>query len=100
MNGPGARHAAAHQFAVSGDCLVVGGVPLPRLAAQVGQTPFYAYDRSLIDARVAELRAALPREVELHYAMKANPMPALIAHLVRGVDGIDVASGGELRVAL
>ena len=28
-----------------------------RLAARVGQTPFYAYDRALLDARVAELRA-------------------------------------------
>ena len=47
-----------------------------------------------------ELRAALPREISLHYAMKANPMPALVAHMARPVDGIDVASGAELRVAL
>jgi diaminopimelate decarboxylase len=38
--------------------------------------------------------------VKLHYAMKANPMPALVGHMVRLVDGIDVASGRELRVAL
>ena len=43
------------QFAVVDDCLVVGGMPLPRLAARVGQTPFYAYDRALLDARVREL---------------------------------------------
>jgi diaminopimelate decarboxylase len=88
------------QFKVVDDCLLVNGIPLPRLAARAGQTPFYAYDRSLLDARVAELRAALPREVSLHYAMKANPMPALVMHMARLVDGIDVASGGELRVAL
>ena len=88
------------QFDVVDDCLVVGGIALTRLAAQVGQTPFYAYDRGQIDARVAALRNALPREVSLHYAMKANPMPALVAHMVRRVDGIDVASGRELRVAL
>jgi len=50
--------------------------------------------------RVAELRAALPPDVHLHYAMKANPMPAVVQHLASLVDGIDVASGGELRVAL
>ena len=88
------------QFDVVDDCLVVGGIALTRLAAQVGQTPFYAYDRGQIDARVAALRDVLPREVSLHYAMKANPMPALVAHMVRRVDGIDVASGRELRVAL
>ena len=93
-------HAPMRHFAVVDDCLVVGGVPLPRLAARVGQTPFYAYDRSALDARVADLRAILPREVRLHYAMKANPMPALVAHMARRVDGIDVASGRELRVAL
>jgi len=32
--------------------------------------------------------------------MKANPMPALVQHLAGLVDGIDVASGGELKVAL
>jgi diaminopimelate decarboxylase len=49
---------------------------------------------------VAELRAALPASIKLHYAMKANPMPAVVSHMARLVDGIDVASGGELRVAL
>ena len=77
-------------------------MPLPRLAARVGQTPFYAYDRALLTRTVAELRAALPREVELHYAMKANPMPALVAHMAAAcVDGIDVASARrECDVAL
>ncbi len=93
-------HAAMYQFAVEGGELVVGGERLSRLAARVGQTPFYAYDRSLLRARVAELRAALPKAVKLHYAMKANPMPALVAFMAGLVDGIDVASAGELKVAL
>lgn len=80
--------------------LTVGGIPLTRLAARVGQTPFYAYDRQLLNKRVSALRAALPETLKIHYAMKANPMPALVAHMARLVDGIDVASGGELRVAL
>lgn len=93
-------HAPLTQFAVRDDCLMVGGVTLTRLAAQVGRTPFYAYDREAISRRVDELRAALPSAVHLHYAMKANPMPAVVQHLAGLVDGIDVASGGELRVAL
>ena len=93
-------HAAMDQFpAVAGE-LVVGGIPLSQLAARVGHTPFYAYDRRLIDGRVAQLRGALPPGVKLHYAMKANPMPALVCHVAGLVDGIDVASAGELRVAL
>ena len=94
------RHSAPSGWSVADDCLVVGGVPLTRLAERVGRTPFYAYDRRLIDARVSELRRHLPPLVKLHYAMKANPMPSLVAFMAGIVDGIDVASGGELSVAL
>ncbi|UGQ46221.1 pyridoxal-dependent decarboxylase, exosortase A system-associated [Massilia endophytica] len=94
------QHAALLQFPVQDDCLAVGGVPLTRLAQRVGQTPFFAYDRAAMTRRVAELREHLPPSVHLHYAMKANPMPAVVQHMARLVDGIDVASGGELRTAL
>ncbi len=82
------------------NCLQIGGKPLSQLAEQIGSTPFYAYDRRLITARVAELRAALPADVHLHYAIKANPMPAVVQHLAEMVDGFDVASVGELKTAL
>ncbi|PZN26726.1 MAG: pyridoxal-dependent decarboxylase, exosortase A system-associated, partial [Proteobacteria bacterium] len=88
------------QFATAGEELLVGGVPLTRLAARVGRTPFYAYDRTLISERVRALRAALPASVGLHYAIKANPMPAVVGHLAQRVDGMDVASAGELKLAL
>jgi diaminopimelate decarboxylase len=93
-------HAPLLHWPVVDDCLQVGAVPLTRLALRVGRTPFYAYDRRLLSERVALLRRHLPREIKLHYAMKANPMPALVAHMAAQVDGIDVASGGELSVAL
>ena len=74
------QHVPMSQFVVdaSGE-LIVGGQRLSVLAERVGQTPFYAHDRGLLKSRVAELRAALPREIKLHYAMKANPMPAKVA---------------------
>jgi len=97
---PAPVHAPMSQFPIENGELVIGGVPLGRLAARVGQTPFYAYDRGLLSRRVGELRAALPASIKLHFAMKANPMPALVAHMVRLVDGIDVASERELTVAL
>jgi len=75
-------------------------MPLTRLADRVGRTPFYAYDRKRLDDRVAQLRAVLPGSVKLHYALKANPMPALVCHMATLVDGFDVASGAELQVAL
>ena len=78
----------------------VAGVPVGLLAERVGSTPFFAYDRAAIDARVASLRAALPGDVHLSYAVKANPMPAVVQHLARRLDALDVASGAEMRVAL
>lgn len=93
-------HAPMNQFATAAGQLLVGGITLQHLAARVGQTPFYAYDRQLLRSRVAELRAVLPKTIKLHYAMKANPMPALVGVMADLVDGIDVASGGELKVAL
>lgn len=94
------QHAPMTQFDVVDDELLVGGIPLTRLAARVGQTPFYVYDRARMTERVALLRRHLPKEIHLHYAMKANPMPAVVQHMAGLVDGLDIASGGELRVAL
>ena len=94
------RHAALSGWAIAKDCLMVGGVPLDVLAQRVGSTPFYAYDKNALDQRVRLLRSSLPADIELHYAIKANPLPALVSHMARLVDGLDVASGGELKVAL
>ena len=93
-------HWPMSQFPVVDDCLWIGGMPLTQLAARVGQTPFYAYERRLLDQKMALLRGALPPAIELHYAVKANPMPAVVQHMAGLVDGLDVASLGELRVAL
>ena len=98
---PGApRHAPMTQFASDGGQLLVGGETLSTLAERVGQTPFFAYDRALLRRRVDELRSTLPAGIRLHYAMKANPMPAVVGLMAQLVDGIDVASAGELKVAL
>ncbi len=93
-------HAPMRQFPVQAGELLVGGRPLSQLAAALGQTPFYVYERALLQRRAAELRAALPVGIQLHYAMKANPLPAVVGCMVGLVDGIDVASAGEMRLAL
>lgn len=100
MNNLSPEHAPLVQFSVQDDCLQIGGIALTRLAQRVGSTPFYAYDREKITERIALLRRNLPEEILLHYAMKANPMPAVVQHLAGLVDGMDVASVGEMRIAL
>ncbi len=80
--------------------LEIGGLSLPRLAERAGQTPFFVYDRSKLGERVALLRQMLAPELRIHYSIKANPMPALVQHMASLVDGFDVASAGEMRMAL
>lgn len=82
----------------SGEFLIAG-MPLERAVAIAGGTPCYLYDAPRIQARVTDLKASLPANVHLHYALKANPMPALAAMMARLVDGFDVASAGELQTA-
>lgn len=100
MNRPTPTHARLRDLPSRDGKLLIGDVPVDVLAERVGQTPFYAYDRAALTARVSELRAALPGSVELHYAIKANPMPAVVGHLRGLVDGFDVASHREMLVAL
>lgn len=97
-----ARHPSLQSSAnlTEDGCLVFAGTPLPRLAQRVGRTPFFAYSRGLISARIRELREALPDDIHLSFAIKANPMPAVVQHLAGLVDGLDVASAAEMRVAL
>lgn len=80
--------------------LLIGGARADALAAEAGDTPLFVYDRMIVDARIISFRNSFPAEVALHYAIKANPMPALIVALRRLVDGFDVASGGELARVL
>ncbi len=94
------HHVKMNQFLVENKQLQVGGIPITQLAARVGQTPFYAYDRELISQRVDRLRKILPEGIHLHYAIKANPMPAVVQHLSKLTDGLDVASLGEMHVGL
>ena len=94
------QHVPMGQFQVKSNQLHVGDVSIRQLADRVGQTPFYAYDRAVIERRVGELRSILPEGIHLHYAMKANPMPAVVQQLAALTDGLDVASLRELRVAL
>jgi diaminopimelate decarboxylase len=78
--------------------LMIAGHSARDLVAAHG-SPLFVYDRSLMQAAVQATRAALPDHVEIHYAMKANPHPDVVAHLARISDGLDIASGGELATA-
>jgi 2-[(L-alanin-3-ylcarbamoyl)methyl]-2-hydroxybutanedioate decarboxylase len=60
----------------------------------------YVYDTAALRSRAAAVRAALPAGAVLLYAVKANGHPAVVRTLARACDGLEVASGGELDLAI
>lgn len=78
--------------------LAVDGHTASSLAGKAGRTPLFVYSSHLIARRVAQLRAALPAEVAIHYAVKANPYAPILKLLNKLIDGFDIASAGELAM--
>jgi diaminopimelate decarboxylase len=60
----------------------------------------YVYDRAALRTRAVTVRAALPAGTVLLYAVKANNHPAVVRTLAEVCDGLEVASGGELALAV
>ena len=78
----------------------VGGVSLVDLVAEFG-SPLYVYDGDAIRAQFrAYLAHGLPRELQLHFAMKANSNLAILRLLAAEGAGFDIVSGGELARVL
>lgn len=78
--------------------LAVGGRTARELVAEGGGTPLFVYSRAHLDARMAELRAAMPERLAIHYAVKANSWRPVLEHMAGLADGFDIASGGELAL--
>ncbi len=87
------------QYRIVDGALFLGAGSAAALAERYG-TPLFVYDAGAIARRTADLKTALPEALALHYAIKANPMPQLVKLMAGLVDGMDVASAGELQLAL
>lgn len=78
--------------------LAIGEHKASDLVEDAGNTPLFVYSKALLNTRMAQLRAALPSQIGVNYAVKANPHPKVIAHMSGLVDGFDIASSGELAM--
>ena len=80
--------------------LACEGIPLERIAREVG-TPTYVYSSAMVRDRFVRLDEALadvPHRI--HYTLKANSNAGLLRLLKELGAGVDVVSGGELFRAL
>ncbi|SER61178.1 pyridoxal-dependent decarboxylase, exosortase A system-associated [Sphingobium sp. YR768] len=87
-------------FAAEEGMLLIGGCGAASLVDEAGDTPLFVYDMDIVGAQVRRFRSAMPDALHLHYAVKANPYAPLLARMAGLVDGFDIASGGELDMAL
>jgi diaminopimelate decarboxylase len=79
--------------------LYVSGRPVSDIVNEMG-APLYLYDLSVARRKYEKLRAAMPADVNIHYAIKANPHPDIVSFFKDLDCGVDVASEGELAIAL
>lgn len=78
--------------------LLIGGRSADDWAEQAGRTPLFLYSRDLLERRMADLRAAMPERLRINYAIKANSFEPVLKLMASLVDGLDIASGGELAL--
>jgi diaminopimelate decarboxylase len=82
--------------------LVVGGVDVRTLAQQFG-TPLFVLDEADVKSRAAAFHAAFGEgdiPFGIHYASKAFASADVLRWVVEAGLGVDVATGGELALAL
>lgn len=91
--------AVPEGFLADGGMLLIGGRRADALVEAAGDTPLFVYDLGRVGAQVRRFRSACPG-VNLHYAIKANTYAPLLAYISKLVDGLDVASAGEMAAAL
>ncbi len=96
---PAVRNALATLGCEGQRELQLGGVPLRELLRRFG-SPLYVFDAATLRARARSVIAAFGPRIAVLYSIKANPSVAL-AHILRDEGcGAEIASLGELEVAL
>ncbi|MGB3969929.1 MAG: hypothetical protein WBO45_24560, partial [Planctomycetota bacterium] len=90
---------ALRPFEGTGAELTIGALSAMALAERFG-TPLYVFDAGILRTRVAAVQAAVGPRVRLLWSVKANPSLAGTHVLRTAGTGAEVASLGELHVAL
>ncbi len=64
------------------------------------KTPYYVYSRRIIKKKIEILGKHLDDAFKIYYSIKANPFTDLLAYLCPLVDGLEVSSPREMKLAL
>lgn len=80
--------------------LLISGHTVQSIVKEAQSTPVFIYSREYLKQKMDELRDAMPKVLDIHYAMKANSYKPILEYMSDIVDGFDLASGGELDLAI
>lgn len=94
-----AHDLVQRHFNAAGGELLIGGIPVSRLAHDHG-TPAFFYDRSVIHRKVQALREALPDRFSICFSVKANPNAEILRYFLSLGCGLEIASAGEFDKAV
>ncbi|MBF0240189.1 MAG: diaminopimelate decarboxylase [SAR324 cluster bacterium] len=76
------------------------GISARELIQQYG-SPLYVYEESVIKTQIEQLKKNFPNlQPGIHYAMKANPNPAILKLVLEAGCGVDTVSPLEVQLAL
>ncbi len=78
----------------------VAGLSASDIGALTQGAPAFFYERAKVLERIADLRAAMPNDLNLAYSLKANPFAPLVNLLLSNLEGADVTSYNEMIEAL
>jgi len=93
------KHCLTIPYETQQGQLLIAGQTINSIIKKIGQTAFYAYDKQVMKDQVDSFRRYFP-DISLHYAMKANPMQEVVDYMSGLVDGLDIASVGEMDIAI
>lgn len=63
-------------------------------------TPYYIYNRAILQRTLQAINAARDERQHVHYAIKANANPLVLEHIRQAGLGVDCVSGGEVQRAI
>jgi len=85
---------------IQDNSLCIAGQSIAELIKSGIKPPCFLYSKDVIDRKIKFLRNTLPSEIRIHYSIKANPFPELVSHIKDYVDGLEVSSLAEMKIAL
>jgi diaminopimelate decarboxylase len=93
------KELVSSHFPGSDEKLHVGGVSIERVVAEFG-TPLFVYDSGILERSWKLLRSTFPPRFAISYSVKANPNPHVLKFFLAKGSGLEIASAGELHLAL